>query len=240
MLGLVQANEWPLASALGASLAGLVLLGVFVAWARGRPGAALDLSLFAEPSYAWVNAATLAFGAVFSMMFLGFFLFLTGPWGYSLGQAGLMVTPGPLTVIPVAVLAGRLAGRIGHRPQLVAGGLLFAVSNLWFAVRLGATPDWLGAWLPGQLMGGVAVGLVLPALSGAAVARLAPTRFGVGNAANSAIRQVGGALGAAAAVLIAGRADAGLEAFRMMYLVMAAGSVLTALLCLPVDTRPRG
>jgi hypothetical protein len=47
------------------------------------------------------------------MMFVSFFLFMTGVWGYSQSAAGLAVTPGPLTVIPVAVLAGRLAARMG-------------------------------------------------------------------------------------------------------------------------------
>jgi hypothetical protein len=79
---------------------------------------------------------------------------------------------------------------LGHRPLLVGGGLLFAASNIWFALRLGVTPDWLGTWLPGQLVGGAAVGLVLPALCGAAVERLAPAHVGVGNAA---MRPVGGA-----------------------------------------------
>ena len=174
------------------------------------------------------------------MMFLGFFLFLGGIWQYGPAASGLLVTPGPLMVIPVAILAGRLAARVGHRPLLVAGGLLYAVANLWFVLRLGTTPDYLGTWLPGQLLSGVAVGLVLPALSGAAVARLAPGRFGVGNAANAAIRQIGGALGAAGAVLLVGEVGVGLSAFQFMYALLAAGGVLTALLSLPIDTRPRG
>lgn len=239
VLGLAQAERWTVAAAAGTSLAGLALIGLFIAWARGRDDAALDLSLFHEPTYAWVNAATFVFGAAFSMMFLGFFLFLTGPWGFGLGVAGLLVTPGPLAVVPVAVLAGRLAGRIGHRPLLVAGGLVYAASNAWFLARLGATPA-IGDWIVGLVLGGIGVGLVLPALSGAAVARLTPKHFGAGNAANAAIRQVGGALGAAGAVLIAGQAVAGLGAFQAMYGLLVLGGLATAALSLPIDTRPRG
>lgn len=237
VLGLVQADRWSLGGAVGTSAAGLTLLGLFVAWARGRPGAALDLALFREPSYAWVNAATLVFGATFSMMFLGFFLFLTGPWNLGLGTAGLLVTPGPLAVVPVAVLAGRIAARTGHRPLLVAGALIHAASSGWFLLRLGTTPA-LADWLIGLVLGGIGVGLVLPALSGAAVARLTPRHFGVGNAANAAIRQVGGALGAAAAVLLVGQIAADAVAFRTLYLILLLGGLATALLGLRVDTRP--
>lgn len=238
VLGLVQAQEWGAGPAIGTALAGLALIGLFVLWARGRAHAALDLSLFREASYAWTNAATLVFGAAFSMMFLGFFLFLTGPWGYGLAAAGLLVTPGPLAVVPVAVVAGRLAGRIGHRPLLVAGGLVYAASNAWFLLRLGPTPV-LFDWFVGLVIGGIGVGLTLPALSGAAVARLQPRHFGAGNAANSAIRQVGAALGAAAAVMLAGHTGAGLEAFRLLSWLLVAGGLATAALSLPINTRPR-
>ncbi len=239
VLGIVEAAAWPVVGAIGTSLAGLALLAVFIAQSRGRPDAALDLTLFAEPSYAWVNAATLIFGATFSMMFLGFFLFLTGIWGYSFTATGFAVTPGPLAVIPVAIVAGRFAARFGHRPLLVSGGVLYALSNLWFALRLGPTPDFLGTWLPGLLLGGMSVGLVLPALSGAAVARLRPERFGVGNAANSAIRQIGASLGAAGAVALGGTIGTGMAAFTALYVLLAAGGLLTAAVSLNVDTRPR-
>lgn len=239
VLGIVEAAAWTPAAAVGTSLAGLVLLGIFVALARGRPDAALDLTLFAEPSYAWVNAATLVFGATFSMMFLGFFLFLTGVWGYGFTATGFAVTPGPLAVIPVAVVAGRFAARFGHRPLLVSGGVLYALSNVWFALRLSPTPDFLGTWLPGLLLGGISVGLVLPALGGAAVARLRPERFGVGNAANSAIRQIGASLGAAGAVALGGAIGSGMAAFTALYVLLATGGLLTAAISLKVDTRPR-
>ncbi len=240
VLGIVEADHLALGEAAGISTAGLALLLGFVAWARGRPGAALDLSLFAEPSYGWVNAASLVFGAAFTMMFLGFFLYLTAIWHYSLTQAGLAVTPGPLAVIPVAILGGRLAGRMGHRPLLVAGGVLFALSQLWFLLALDATPDFLRHWLPRMLLGGVSVGLVLPALGAAAAARLGPRSFGAGNAANAAFRQVGSAFGAAGVVLLAGHAEAGLAEFDTVFKLLIVGGLLTALLCLPVDTRPRG
>lgn len=226
-------NE-PLA-ALALGTASLIVFGL---WARDRPGAALDLSLFKDRSFLFVNLATAVFGMAFTAMFLSSFLFLMGIWAYPQGLAGWAVTPGPLMVIPVAIAAGRLAGRIGHRPLLVTGGVLYAVAQAWLSLHIGTTPDYVATWLPAQLLGGAAVGLVLPALSGAAVAKLGPARFGVGGGVNGALRQMGGAAGAALAVALIGRAGATLAQFQGMCAVLAGLGLLTALLCLPVQTRP--
>ncbi len=217
--------------------AGALLLLAFGFWARGRPGAALDLTLFEDRSFLFVNLATAVFGIAFTAMFLSAFLFLMGIWGYSQGLAGWAVTPGPLVVIPVAILSSRWAGRIGHRPLLLVGGVLYAVAQAWLSLSIGKTPDYLATWLPGQLLGGTAIGLVLPALSGAAVAKLGPMRFGVGGGVNNAMRQFGGAAGAALAVALVGRAGASLQQFQHLYAVLSGLGLMTALLCLPVQTR---
>ncbi len=225
-----------IASVAGAgSLAGIA----FVLWARVHPAPLLDLSLFAHPTYRYVNAATLAFGTAFSMMFLGFFFFMTHIWHYSLPQAGLAVTPGPLMVMPTAILTGRLAGRLGHRPFLVGGALVYACSGLWLMLVPGAEPDYLRAWLPGLLMSGVGVGLVLPSLAGAAVSRLPTEHYAVGAAFNQATRQIGSVLGVAITVSLLGHTGLALADFNALYGLHISLAMLTGLLCLQVSTRPR-
>lgn len=238
--GIVQAEVlgWRSRIVLGALAGGLVLLAVFVAWARRTLNPAVDLSLFADRSYRDVNLATLAFGIAFSMMFFAMFFFLMQVWHYTLPQAGLAVSPGPSLVVPVAMVSGRFAARVGHRPLLVAGSLLYAAGGLWLYLRVGATPDYLGTWLPGLLMTGTAVGMVLPSLGGAAVARLAPARFGIGSAVNQAVRQMGSVLGVAATVAFVGHPSPQVTDFRSLYLTHIALAVITALLCLRIDTAP--
>lgn len=239
--GIVEADaRGGLSPTVAGSLAGgIVLLAVFVHWARRAPHPAVDLSLFADPTYRDVNLATLIFGIAFSMMFFAMFFFLTQVWHYSLPQAGLAVSPGPSLVVPVAMLSGRIAARLGHRPLLVGGSLLYAAGGLWLYLRVGASPDYLGVWLPGLLMTGTAVGMVLPSLGGAAVARLAPGRFGVGSAINQAVRQMGSVLGVAATVALVGHASPQVADFRGLYLTHVALALLTAILCLRIDTAPR-
>ena len=81
----------------------------------------LDLSLFSARSFSVANAATLLYAMGFFAMLLGNILFLTGVWHYSILQAGLAITPGPLVVAVVSGLAGRLAGRVGFRERAAAG-----------------------------------------------------------------------------------------------------------------------
>jgi len=239
-MGIVQSNDhgWLSTQTVAPLATGLLLIVGFAVWARGRPSAAIDVSMFRDRTFSFVNLATLVFGVAFTMMFLSSFLFLMGVWGYSQTLAGLAVTPGPLMVVPVAIVAGRVAGRIGHRPLLVCGGLLYAAAHTALHFHISATPAFLSVWLPAQLLLGAAVGLVLPALSGAAVSGLGPTRLGVGGGINNALRQMGGAIGAALAVTLVGSVGAGLAQFTTLYAILAGLGLLTALLSLPVDTRP--
>jgi EmrB/QacA subfamily drug resistance transporter len=229
---LSDATTWH--QALVALVAGLGLLLAFQRWARGRPAAALDMSLFADRSFLFVNIASAVFGVAFTAMFLSGFLFLIDVWNFSQGQAGWAVTPGPLISIPVAILSSRLAGRLGHRPLLLVGGVLFAVSQAWLSVNIATTPDYLAIWLPMQIVGGTGVGLVLPALSGAAVATLGPTRLGAGSGVNNAMRQFGGAAGAALAVALVGDTVANLLRFQQLFALLFVLGLMTAVLCLPV------
>ncbi|MFM2067196.1 MAG: hypothetical protein RLZZ584_2105 [Pseudomonadota bacterium] len=218
---------------------GLVAAGAFVVWARKAKAPLVDLALFHHRTYRYVNVATLAFGTAFSMMFLTFFFFMMNVWHFSLPQAGLAVTPGPLLVMPTAIVTGRLATRLGHRRFLVGGSLLYACSSLWFLLVPGTEPHYLSHWLPGLVMSGIAVGLVLPSLSAAAVSRLPVAHYAVGSAVNQATRQIGSVLGVAITVALLGHAALQRADFNALYLVHGGLALLTGLLCLPVDTRPR-
>lgn len=218
-------------------LAGIGLLAAYALWARGRKGAAIDMSLFADRTYALVTVASFVFGIAFSLMFMSSFLFLLGIWGFSQGLTGLAVTPGPLVVIAVAVASGRLVAQVGHRAVLVAGGLLYAAAQGWMAGHVTETPAYLTLWFPMQIVGGTAVGLLLVGLSGAAVAGLPPARFGVGGAVNNAVRQLGGVFGTALAVVLVGQTGAGIEAFRTAFVCLSLIGFATAILCVPLSSK---
>ena len=198
----------------------------------------VDPALFRHRTFTFVNLATLAFGISFSMMFFIFFFYMTKVWHYSLPRAGLAITPGPLIVMPVAILSGRLAARLGHRPFLVAGSLIYGAAGLWFLLMAGSEPSYLLHWLPGQLLSGIGVGLVMPALSGAAVSRLPAAQYAVGSAVNQATRQIGSVIGVAVTVLLIGHPGVTQADFVPLYLAHMGLALLTAALCLAVHTKP--
>jgi EmrB/QacA subfamily drug resistance transporter len=241
-LGVVQMGDWgPTGAKTVASLSGgLALLLVFVARTRRAKSPAVDLTLFRERNYRIANLAMFVFGISFSAMFFMFVFFLTQAWGYSLLQAGLAITPGPLTVIPVAIIGGRIADARGHRVLLVVGGLVFAMGGALMLASIKSPPDFLFVWLPRALVTGVGVGLVLPSLSGAAVQSLPTAHFAVGSAVTQAVRQMASVLGVAAVIALLGAPGEGgpLVGFERICVLLIAGGLLTTLLSLGLRRRP--
>ena len=239
---IVKGEDWGYTAPRTAAvaLAAAVLGTWFVARSRRVADPALPLRLFADRQFVFANAAMLVFAIAFVVMFFGNVFFLTRHWHYSLQQAGLAITPGPLTVMPVAMLSGRIADRRGHRALLLLGSVLFALAGCWFVASIDHAPNFLGEWLPRSLLTGAAVGLVLPSLSGAAVAQLPRADYALGSAVNQATRQFGSVLGVAIAIAILGESGTQGEslAFERAYTLLIVGGIGTALLCLPLS-RPR-
>src|SRR5262249_9224414 len=163
-------------------------------------------------------------------MLLGNVLFLTEIWHYSTLKAGLAITPAPLVVVLLSGPGGRLAARIGFRPVIAAGSLVFATGMCWYALMSRSHTGYLTIWLPGLVLVGIGSGLALPSLGAAAVSNLPPDRFAVGSAINQTCRQVGGALGVAILVALLGKSTTGqaaLAGFRHLWAYSAAMAALT-------------
>ncbi|CAG9221644.1 Drug resistance transporter, EmrB/QacA subfamily [Paraburkholderia caribensis] len=222
-----------------ALIAGLSVgcLLIFVVWANKVSDPLIELSLFRNTTYAVVNLATLTFGIAFAMMFFAFFFYMTEIWHFDSVHAGFAIIPGPLTVIPVAIATGRLAGRYGYRRFLVSGSLLYAVTGTWFYFIPGVSPEYGSHWLPGLLISGASVGLVMPSLAGAAVSRLPVEHYAVGSAVNQATRQMGAVIGVAIVVMLLGHGIPTRASFDAVYGTHIALALITALLCAFVRER---
>ncbi len=209
-------------------LVGLGLLVAFVVWVRKHPVSARDFSIFQNRDVALANLATLIFGVCFGMMFLSFFFFMTEVWDFPQRQAGLAALPGPLMVIPSAVWSGRLATRLGQRRLVMAGGLIFASANFWYFLRVSDEPRYLAIWLPGQILSGLAIGLVLPSLTSRALTGMSSELLGIGSAVNSALRQIGAAIGVSVTVAMISHTGLILPTFRAIYLLLVLGGFCVA------------
>ncbi len=204
--GIVKGPDWGWADprTLASFVGALLLIAGFVLRSARHPAPVLELPMLRVRSFSVANTAALVFFAGFGAMLLSSVLLLTEVWHYSVLHAGLGLMPGPLMAAIFAAPAGRLGARIGQPPVIAAGGLIFAAGFAINLAAVGSTPDY-GSFLPGFLLGGVGVGLVLGPLPAAATMSLPPDRFATGTAVFGMARQVGSAIGVA--VLVALLAD---------------------------------
>jgi MFS family permease len=178
----------------------------------------------------WGNVGLLTFSTAFAIAFFGNVQFLTGVWGWSVLKAGFAIAPGPLVVAVLAPVAGRIAARRGQRALLVPGGLVLGLGALWLIARADASPDYLGTFLPANLLTGLGVALCLPQLVSVSVQELPPDRSATGSGISQSVRQVGQTLGVALFVAVLGTPGPGeaLDRFeRVWWLVVAGGVAVT-------------
>jgi EmrB/QacA subfamily drug resistance transporter len=239
--GVIQRTAWGwdnpwLASAM---IGGVLMLVGFVARSLRVASPALDLTLFRDRTFSLANAGVFVYSVGFTAMFFGSVSFLTRIWGYTLVQAGLALMPGPLMVVLLAPIAGRLAAVYGHRRLLIPGGLIYAAGALRLLLGVDTTPHFLIVWLPSTLLTGIGVSLILPVLGSAAVQNLPSQKLAVGSGVNQAIRQFGTVLGVSLTFAILGDAPNAVAPFHGIYQLMIASGLSVSVLSLGIDTRPR-
>jgi hypothetical protein len=238
---IVEGSDWGWTSA--RIVGALALAAVSGAWLVVRslrhPHPIIEPAVIRHRAVALADVSSLVFFGGFGALVLGGVLFLTGVWHESVLRAGFMIAPGPLLAGLTAFPAGLLGARVGHRAVGTAGSLFFAAGGAWWIARVGVTPDWVGAYLPGSLLGGFGVGLMLPSLGGAATAPLPPQRFATGSALYAMTRQIGVALGVACLVAILGNASgaSAVQAFHHAWAFMMACSLLAGAVLQGIGTR---
>ncbi len=205
-LGIVKGPDWGWADprVLGSFLAAAGLVVAFIHRSARHHSPVIELPLLRVRSFALANLAAAVFFAGFGTMLLSGVLLLTEVWGFSPLKAGLALSPGPLMAATFAIPSGRLGARIGQRPVAAMGGLTFAASFAWILATVGPEPAYASTFLPGFMVGGAGVGMVLGTLPAAVTAALPPDRFATGTAVFGMARQLGSAIGVAVLVALIG------------------------------------
>jgi EmrB/QacA subfamily drug resistance transporter len=195
--GLIEANTygWTSPRIVGSFVAAIVLLVAFVMLERHQRIPMLDLTLFQNGTFVGANLAILLVALAMFGVFFFVSLYMQGILGYSAVQAGAAFLPLTLLIVLVAPLAGRASDRFGSRWLITTGMLLLALQLLYFS-RLGVEETYW-ALLPGMILGGFGMSLVMTPSAAAAVRALPVDKSGVGSAVLNAFRQVGGSVGIA-------------------------------------------
>jgi EmrB/QacA subfamily drug resistance transporter len=195
--GLIEANTygWTSGRILGAFALAAVMLAVFVALEMRQRLPMLDLTLFRNGTFAGANLAVLLVALAMFGVFFFVSLYMQGVLGYSAVEAGAAFLPMTVLIILVAPIAGRTSDRIGSRWLMTAGMLLVSAQLLYFS-RLGVEETFWNL-VPGLVVGGIGMSLVMTPSAAAAVRALPVDKSGVGSAVLNAFRQVGGSMGIA-------------------------------------------
>jgi EmrB/QacA subfamily drug resistance transporter len=196
-VAIVQSHAWGAVSwPTGATLATAVALGAWLARRSLRhPNPMVDLGLLRARTTRRANLTMLMLGLVMFALQLANVLFLTGVWGYTEARTGLAITPGPVTQAFSALLGGRLCNRLGQRAAALPGALLLAGGTLTLALATSGHADYGRVFLPALLATSAAIGLLVTALSAAAVAEVPPGRLATGTSLSVTSRAIGATVG---------------------------------------------
>jgi EmrB/QacA subfamily drug resistance transporter len=199
-------DGWSDAGTLVAFVAGLALLGSFVAIETRAKTPITPLRLFANRNRSFSYLARLALvGGMFGMFF-----FLTqfeqNILGYSALVSGLAFLPLTVALFIASQLSARvLMPRIGTRPLMV-GGISISTVGVLLLTQLHATSGY-GLVLGSLVLFGIGNGLAFVPLTMAALADVDPADAGAASGLVNVMQQVGGALGLSVLVTVFGTAS---------------------------------
>ena len=188
---------------LAAFVASVALFAVVARRSLDHPSPVIDPAMLRIRGFAIAVVASLIFFVGFAAMLLSGVLFMTGVWGEDLlAGPDARSRPGDGGDVQHPVGATGRPHRLPRAP---------ACSGRAVRARRGVVADARGRHarlrrrlLPGMLVSGIGVGLLLPTLTGAGAASLPAARFSTGIAVVTMGRQIGSALGVAVLVALLG------------------------------------
>jgi len=181
----------------GALVLGACLLVAFVFWQRRAPRPLVPLHIFASRGRDGALVALLLTSMGAYAVFLLLVYYLEASLGFSALDAGAAFLPLVVALtLSATFVSARLLDITGPRP-LVPAGMLLSGMGLVLFTRLTIHSDYVGHVLPGLVLLGLGLGLVLaPAIAGA-TAGVHPTEAGAASALVTTTQQIGASLGTA-------------------------------------------
>lgn len=197
LFAIIESAErgWTSPLVLAAATGAVALAIAFVRHGLRRADPMLDPRIFTIPR---VRAASVGIAAVFFGLFALFFVnaqYLQYAKGYSPLVTGVAILPLPLAMILVSRRSVGFARRYGADTVVVTGLVTLAAGLVVLSLADAATS--YPPYATGLLLVAAGMGLSVPSLSTAIVTSLPPAQAGIGSGINSAVRELGAALGVA-------------------------------------------
>ncbi|MDT4977014.1 MAG: hypothetical protein QOG98_2772 [Pseudonocardiales bacterium] len=194
--GLLQAatHPWGSAQVLLPLLGGVALLGLMVRIEAVSDSPLIPLEFFKNRTRVVTNFVTLFFSASFFSYFFLLTLFEQQILDYSPLKGGLSYLPFGITIGVGIGLGTALMPRVGVKPLLAAGFFSCAV-GLFLTGGIGIHSAYASGVLPGMIILGLGSGLCFPAIGNASLHEVTGQDSSLASGVQSAMQQVGGALG---------------------------------------------
>jgi EmrB/QacA subfamily drug resistance transporter len=254
--GLLQAatHPWGDWQVLLPLLGGLGLLALMVRIEAVSDAPLIPLDFFKNRTRVVTNFVTLFFSSAFFSYFFLLTLFEQQILGFSPLKGGLSYLPFGLTIGAGIGLGTGLMPRIGVKPLLVAGFIGCAI-GLFLTSGIDVNSTYAGDVLPGMMVLGLGSGISFPAIGNASLHEVTGQDSSLASGVQSAMQQVGGALGLSCLVTLGLRHAAGqirhgtlpdiaathgyVLAFRIGAVLLVIGGVLVLVLLEHVVAQPR-
>lgn len=215
---------------------GCLLLIAFLLFERRASDPMVPLAIFRSRQFSGANAATLANYLAIGAMFFFLSLQLQDVLGYTALAAGAASFPATLIMLAFSPQAGKLGQRIGPRIPMTVGPLVLGVGLILLS-GIDRGDAYVESILPGVLVFGVGMTILVAPLTAAVLGALPDERAGIASAVNNAAARLAQLLAVAALPAVAGLSagtavgpGAFSEGFRTAMLIAAAIAALGGLI----------
>jgi EmrB/QacA subfamily drug resistance transporter len=195
-------DGWTSPTTLALLGAAVALVLAFVAIERRSRSPLLPLRIFRSRTLTAANATMAIVGGVAFSEFFLLTLYLQDVLGYSAVETGTAFAAFALTVVAVSNLAPAVVGRFGVRTTLTTG-LLASALSVAYLTRLPVHGHYFWDLFPGFVLGGAGMALSFVPVTIASLTGVDRADAGVASGLVNTSRQIGGAVGLAAASAIA-------------------------------------
>src|SRR6516164_8804457 len=202
--GLLQAASYPWGSwqVLLPLLGGAGLLAVMMAVEARAPEPLIPLRFFTNRTRVTSNVLSVALFAAFYGYVFMLTLYMQQVLGYSPLRTGLLYLPLGITIGAGIGLSTTLMPRLGVKVML-ALGFIGTAAGLLIASSIHSSSSYISGILPGMIVFGLFTGICFPGLINGALHQVTGQDSGLGSGVQTAMQQVGSALGLATLVTLA-------------------------------------
>ncbi|WP_280368997.1 MFS transporter, partial [Nocardia abscessus] len=184
-------------------VAGVALLGAFVLIELRSDHPLVPPALFGSRVFTAANLVTFAVYAALGGVFFLLVLELQLVAGYSPLMSGVATVPITLIMLLLSAPAGRWAQAHGPRIPMTAGPLL-AAAGLVLLLRIGPETTYLTDVLPGVLVFGLGLAVLVAPLTGAVLGAVPASEAGIASGVNNAVARTAQLLAVASLPGLAG------------------------------------